>query len=61
MDIQIDPHTLKRAAERGANEKEIRDVIETVLKFLPNMAEEGRRRYIGSIRDAKANVMPRKG
>jgi len=27
MDIQIDPHTLKRAEERGTNEKEIVDVI----------------------------------
>ena len=27
MDIQIDPHTLERAEERGTNEKEIVDVI----------------------------------
>jgi len=27
MEIQIDPHTLERAEERGANEKEIVDVI----------------------------------
>lgn len=27
MEIQIDPHTLVRAEERGTNEKEIRDVI----------------------------------
>lgn len=29
MEIQIDPHTLERAEERGTNEKEIKDVIET--------------------------------
>ncbi len=29
MEIQIDPHTLERAEERGANEEEIRDVINT--------------------------------
>lgn len=29
MKIQIDPHTLKRGEERGTNEKEIKDVIET--------------------------------
>ena len=29
MKIQIDPHTLDRAKERGTNEMEIRDVIET--------------------------------
>lgn len=29
MKIQIDPHTLERAEERGASEAEIRDVINT--------------------------------
>ena len=29
MNIQIDPHTIERAAQRGANEEEIRDVIRT--------------------------------
>ncbi|MBW1669652.1 MAG: DUF4258 domain-containing protein [Deltaproteobacteria bacterium] len=29
MDIQIDPHTLERAEERGTNEEEIKEVIET--------------------------------
>ena len=29
MKIQIDPHTWERAAERGTNEREINDVIET--------------------------------
>jgi hypothetical protein len=29
MQIQIDPHTLERAEERGTNEGEIVDVIET--------------------------------
>ncbi len=29
MDIQIDPHTLERAEERGTNEEEIKDVINT--------------------------------
>lgn len=27
MEIQIDPHTLERALERGTNEMEIKDVI----------------------------------
>jgi hypothetical protein len=27
MEIQIDPHTLERAEERGTNEQEIEDVI----------------------------------
>jgi hypothetical protein len=29
MKIQIEPHTLERAQERGATEEEIRDTIET--------------------------------
>ena len=29
MKIQIEPHTLERAIERGTNEKEIEEVIET--------------------------------
>ena len=29
MNIQIDPHTLKRAQERGTTDSEIRDVIQT--------------------------------
>ena len=31
MKIQIDAHTLERAEERGTNEDEIKDVIETGL------------------------------
>lgn len=29
MEIRIDPHTLERAEERGTNEEEIEDVINT--------------------------------
>ncbi len=29
MEIQIDPHTLERAEERGTNQEEIQDVINT--------------------------------
>jgi hypothetical protein len=29
MEIRIDPHTLERAEERGANEEEVREVINT--------------------------------
>jgi len=29
MRIQIDPHTLERTEERGTNEEEIKDVINT--------------------------------
>lgn len=33
MRIRTDPHTLERAAERGTNEEEIRDVINTGLSI----------------------------
>jgi hypothetical protein len=33
MQIQIEPHTLKRAEERGANESEILDVISTGINI----------------------------
>ncbi|HKZ46224.1 MAG TPA: hypothetical protein VJ202_02435 [Thermodesulfobacteriota bacterium] len=39
MEIQIDPHTLERAEERGTNEDEIRDVI---LAGFPVPAKHGR-------------------
>jgi len=29
LKIQIDPHTLERAEERGTTEQEIRDIVET--------------------------------
>mgnify|MGYP001193278309 CR=1 FL=1 len=29
MEIRIDPHTLERAKDRGTNEEEIKDVINT--------------------------------
>jgi len=31
MEIQIEPHTLERAQERGTSEQEIKDIIETGL------------------------------
>ncbi len=33
MEIQIDPHTLERAEERGTNEQEIKDVIHSGLSI----------------------------
>jgi hypothetical protein len=39
MEIQIDPHTLERAEERGTNEEEIKDVIKNGF---PVPAKHGR-------------------
>ncbi|HET7091440.1 MAG TPA: hypothetical protein VFL17_22640, partial [Anaerolineae bacterium] len=40
MDIQIDPHTLERAEERGTNTEEIKDVINSGITI---PAKHGRR------------------
>ena len=42
MEIQIDPHTLERAEERGANKEEIKDVIETGLTTLAKYGRIGK-------------------
>ena len=39
MQIQMEPHTLERALERGANEEEI---IETLRRVRPVVAKSGR-------------------
>jgi hypothetical protein len=39
MDIRIDPHTLERAAERGARSEEIMDVV---INGQPIPAKRGR-------------------
>ena len=42
MEIQIDPHTLERAKERGANETEIKDVIGTGTDIPAKYQRKGR-------------------
>lgn len=42
MEIQIDPHTLERAEERGASEEEIRDVINTGTAILARYGRMGK-------------------
>jgi len=42
MRIQIDPHTLDRAAERGASEEEIKDVLHTGLSIPGKYGRFGR-------------------
>lgn len=37
MKIQIDPHTLERAEERGTNENEIRDVVDASFAIPANI------------------------
>jgi len=42
MEIQIDPHTLERAEERGTNEEEIKDVIKTGFAIPGRYGRRGR-------------------
>ena len=42
MALQIDPHTLERAEERGTNEKEIMDVITTGFSIPAKYGREGK-------------------
>jgi hypothetical protein len=42
MEIQIDPHTLERAQERGASEEEIKDVIRTGFDIPAKYGRTGR-------------------
>lgn len=42
MQIQIDPHTLKRAEERGTNEEEIRNAIENGFSIHAKRGRIGR-------------------
>ena len=42
MKIQIDPHTLERASERGADEEEIADVVETGFAVPAKYGREGK-------------------
>jgi len=42
MEIQIDAHTLERAQERGTDEREIRDVLETGFSIPAKHGRQGK-------------------
>ena len=42
MEIQIDPHTLERAYERGTNQDEIEDVINSGFPILAKYGRTGK-------------------
>ena len=42
MEIRIDPHTLLRAEERGTNEMEIKDVINTGFSISAKHGRQGK-------------------
>ena len=42
MNIQIEPHTLQRAIERGATENEITDTINSGVNILGRLGRQGK-------------------
>lgn len=42
MKIQIDPHTLERAEERGTNEEEIKDVVKSGFSIPAKLGRLGK-------------------
>jgi hypothetical protein len=55
MRIQIDPHTLERAEERGTNEEEIKEVIQTGSSFSGKYGRMGKFKVydFGALRQGK--------
>jgi hypothetical protein len=47
MEIQVDPHTLERAEERGSNEEEIKDVINTGFPIPVKYGRMGKAKIYG--------------
>ena len=46
MKIQIEPHTLQSAIERGATENEIDDTLNSVVNILGNQADWVNQKYL---------------
>lgn len=61
MEIRIDPHTAARATERGTDEVEIKDVVETV-KPLPTRPGRLRKAKVFAFdRERLGKTYPQKG
>ena len=59
MEIQIDPHTIERAEERGSNEKEIKDVINTGISIPAKYGRMGKTK-IYNFKQKRHNIMTKK-
>ena len=60
MEIQIDPHALERAEERGTDEDEIRDVIETGFPIPAKHGRSGRAKVYEFRQERHGTYYPQK-
>lgn len=60
MEIQIDPHTLERAEERGTDENEIKDVIQTGFKIPAKYGRLGKAKVYDFKRKRNKKYYPQK-
>jgi hypothetical protein len=60
MDIQIDPHTLERAQERGTSKQEIEDVIRTGFPIPGKYGRAGKAKVYNFRRDRQGRYYEQK-
>lgn len=60
MEIQIEPHTLERALERGANEDEIKDVINNGLTIPAKHGRIGKAKVYNFNQQRQGKFYPQK-
>ena len=60
MNIQIEPHTLQRAIERGATENEIKDVIATGVNIFGKSERLGKPKLFSFSAVRKKNTMKKR-
>lgn len=58
--VQIDPHTLERAAERGTDEAEIRDVLATGFLVPARYGRIGKTKVYAFGRERGGRIYPQK-
>ena len=57
MEIQIDPHTLERAEERGTSKEEIKDVIRTGFSLPAKYGRLGKAKIYEFKRELRYSIL----
>ena len=60
MDIQIEPHTLQRAIERGATENEITETINTGVNILGKSGRLGKSKIFSFAAERNENILKKR-